>query len=80
MKALRNVRPLTIYLMFTTILQFANTNDSAQAQRFSVRGASSSFIPIDSWVYPVLDRLSSDGYLLLFTMQLTYVPKAATKP
>jgi hypothetical protein len=50
-------------LMPTTILQASDPSNPSRTQQRSAAGMASTYVPIESWVYPAFDRLAAEGYV-----------------
>jgi hypothetical protein len=62
MAALRNTMLFLVYLMPNAMLQASSSNPNDTEQR-NVANVASTYVPIESWVYPAFDRLAAEGYV-----------------
>ena len=68
--------------MMTLILQAANFNPSRDVRQSRAANMASTYVPLESWVYPALERLvlsKAPQRNAAFTLQLSYRPIARTK-
>lgn len=61
--ALRTSTLSLMCIMLTTILHAANSLAPQDASQRSASNMASTYVPLESWVYPAFERLASEGYL-----------------
>jgi len=61
--ALRTLTLFLMCLMLTTILHAAGSSVLQDAPQRSASNMASTYVPLESWVYPAFERLASEGYL-----------------
>jgi hypothetical protein len=69
--------------MMTLILQAAGFNPSRDVGQSRAANMASTYVPLESWVYPALERLvlsKAPQRNAAFTLQLSHRPIARTKP
>jgi Capsule assembly protein Wzi len=59
----RSLTLLPMCLMLTKVFHAANPSDPQDAQQRSASNMASTYVPIESWVYPASERLAAEGYL-----------------
>jgi hypothetical protein len=62
MSALRNTILFFVYLMPNAMLQASSSNPN-DAQQRNAADMASTYVPIESWIYPAFDRLAAEGYV-----------------
>lgn len=54
---------LVMYLMMTLSLHAASFSNPTDGPQASASNMASTYVPIESWVYPAFERLAAEGYL-----------------
>jgi hypothetical protein len=63
MFVLRNTTLFLVCLMSTTMLQASDPSTPRETQPHGASNLASTYVPIESWVYPAFDRLAAEGYV-----------------
>jgi Capsule assembly protein Wzi len=63
MFSLRSITLFSVCLMPTTMLQASDPSNPSSTQQSSTADMASTYVPIESWVYPAFDRLAAEGYV-----------------
>ena len=63
MPALFNTALLLVYLLPQAVRQGGPPSNMNEPTKSKVVNMASSYVPIESWVYPAFDRLEAEGYL-----------------
>jgi hypothetical protein len=63
MTPLHNLALVTVCLMSTAMLQASDTSNPRNEHQYNAADMASTYVPIESWVYPAFDRLAAEGYI-----------------
>jgi len=60
---LKTLLLLAMYFMMTLTLQAASFSDPQNGAQARASNMASTYVPLESWVYPAFERLAAEGYL-----------------
>ena len=63
MFALRYITLFSVCLTVTTMLRASEPSNTPGTHQRNAADIASTYVPIESWVYPAFDRLAAEGYL-----------------